>query len=68
MKIYKIKDTMAIIWFFILIILQLRGHYRVVTVLLTIGMILDLIISVTDFGDHDLDLSSVFRSNSEKII
>ena len=59
---------MAIFWFFILIILQLRGHYHVVTVLLTIGMILDLIISVTDFGDRDLDLSSVFRSNSEKII
>ncbi len=68
MKIYKIKDTMAILWFFIIILLQLRGHYHVVTVLLTIGMILDLIISVTDFGDHDLDLSSVFRSNSEKII
>lgn len=68
MKIYKIKDTMAILWFFIIILLQLRGHYRVVTFLLTIGMILDLIISVTDLGDHDLDLSSVFRSNSEKII
>ena len=48
MKLYKIKDTIAIGWFFILLLLLHYKYYTVVTVLLTMGMLADLLITLTD--------------------
>lgn len=54
MKIYKIKDTMAIFWFFIICILQYNKYYKTVLFLLFLGMIGDLVISVTNIGDSNI--------------
>jgi hypothetical protein len=54
MKLYKLKDTIAIFWFFILIILQYYKKYTLVSMLLTLGMLGDLFVSVTDIGDIEL--------------
>ena len=54
MKLYKIKDTIAIGWFIILIYLLNNKYYKVVTVLLIFGMLADLIITITDIGDTDI--------------
>jgi len=54
MKVYKLKDTMAIFWFFIICILQYNKYYNTVLFLLSIGMIGDLVISVTDVGDKNI--------------
>lgn len=54
MKLYKIKDTFAIFWFFILIILQYNKKYNVVIILLTIGMLADLLVTVTDIGELNI--------------
>lgn len=54
MKIYKIKDTMAIFWFFIICILQYNKYYKTVLLLLFLGMIGDLVISVTNIGDSNI--------------
>ena len=48
MKIYKIKDTIAIFWFLILCILQYNKYYNTVLCMLFIGMLGDLIISVSN--------------------
>lgn len=54
MKIYKIKDTVAIFWFFIICILQYNKYYKTVLLLLFLGMIGDLVISVTNIGDSNI--------------
>ena len=63
MKLYKIKDTLAIFWFFILIILQYNKKYNVVIILLTIGMLGDLFVTATDIGE----LNIVFLNKKSKI-
>ena len=63
MKLYKIKDTLAIFWFFILIILQYNKKYNVVIILLTIGMLADLFVTATDIGE----LNIVFLNKKSKI-
>ena len=54
MKLYKIKDTLAIFWFFILIILQYNKKYKVVIILLTTGMLADLLVTSTDIGELNI--------------
>ena len=55
MKLYKIKDGSAgIIWFPLLILLQLQKKYKVVTCLLAIGMLMDIIITFSDIGNYDI--------------
>ena len=56
MKLYKIKDTIAIGWFFILLLLLHYKYYTVVTVLLTMGMLADLLITLTDMGDTEIEI------------
>ena len=54
MKIYKIKDTIAIFWFFFICILQYNKYYNTVLFLLFLGMLGDLVISVSNIGDCDM--------------
>ena len=56
MKLYKLKDIIAVFWFFIIILLQYNKYYTIVIILLTIGMICDLIISLTDIGNKNIKL------------
>ena len=56
MKVYSLKDTLAIFWFFILIILQYKKKYTLVIILLTIGMITDLFVSVTNIGEMEVNI------------
>ena len=56
MKVYRLKDTLAIFWFFILIILQYKKKYTLVIILLTIGMIADLLVSVTNIGEMEVNI------------
>ena len=56
MKVYRLKDTLAIFWFFILIILQYKKKYTLVIILLTIGMIADLFVSVTNIGEMEVNI------------
>ena len=73
MKLYKIKDTFAIFWFFILIILQYNKKYNVVIILLTIGMLADLLVTVTDIGELNIVFLNkkvsltILLSNNKKI-
>ena len=55
MKVYKLKDTLAIFWFFIIAMLQYKRYYKTVLFLLVIGMFADLVISVSDIGDKDVN-------------
>ena len=55
MKLYKIKDAIAIFWFFIILILQYKKYYNTVLILLFIGMILDLIITISQIGEIKVD-------------
>lgn len=54
MKIYKIKDTIAIFWFFFICILQYNKYYNTVLFLLFLGMLGDLVISVSNIGDSNI--------------
>jgi hypothetical protein len=45
---------MAIFWFFIICILQYNKYYKTVLLLLFLGMIGDLVISVTNIGDSNI--------------
>lgn len=54
MKIYKLKDTVAIFWFFVICILQHKKYYNLVLGLLFIGMLGDLMISITNIGNLDI--------------
>lgn len=65
MKIYKFKDTAAIFWFFIICILQYKKYYNIVLGLLFIGMIGDLIISVTNVGN--IDINNMINEYNAKI-
>ena len=65
MKIYKFKDTAAIFWFFFICILQYKKYYNVVLGLLFIGMIGDLIISVTNVGN--IDINNMINEYNAKI-
>ena len=56
MKVYRLKDTLAIGWFFILIILQYKKKYTLVIILLAIGMIADLFVSVTNIGGMEVNV------------
>ena len=56
MKLYKLKDKLAIFWFFILLCLQYNKYYKVVMLLLFIGMIFDLIITITNIGEFRIPL------------
>ena len=55
MKVYKVKDTIAILWFFIIILFQYNKYYNTVLVLLTLGMLCDLMVCITNAGDVDID-------------
>jgi hypothetical protein len=55
MKLYQIKDAMAVFWFFIILILQYKKYYNTVLILLFIGMILDLIITISQIGEIKVD-------------
>jgi|COG998Drversion2_1049125.scaffolds.fasta_scaffold3844660_1 hypothetical protein len=55
MKLYKIKDAIAVFWFFIILILQYKKYYNTVLILLFIGMILDLIITISQIGEIKVD-------------
>ena len=55
MKVYKLKDSIAILWFVALAFLQYNKYYRVVMILLIFGAAGDLIISVTNIGDTSID-------------
>ena len=55
MKIYKVKDTIAIFWFFVICILQYNKYYNTVLILLFFGMIGDLVISITNIGDVNIN-------------
>ena len=55
MKPYKIKDAIAVFWFFIILILQYKKYYNTVLILLFIGMILDLIITISQIGEIKVD-------------
>jgi len=59
MKLYKLKDTMAVPWFFILSYLQYNKYYKTVMWLLVIGGLLDLMISITELGEEEIDLKSL---------
>jgi hypothetical protein len=65
MKLYRLKDTIAIFWFFILIILQYKKRYTLVIILLSFGMLADLFISVTDIGELEVNtqLSSLVHDS-----
>jgi len=54
MKLHKIKDSVAVGWFIIIIILLYYKNNKVVIGLLTIGLLGDLFISLTDIGDRDI--------------
>ena len=54
MKLYKLKDTIAIFWFFIIIFLLYKKNNSLVIFLLFIGMLLDLVITITDIGDIEI--------------
>ncbi len=55
MKLYKIKDAIAVFWFFIIVILQYKKYYNTVLIFLFIGMILDLIITISQIGEIKVD-------------
>jgi hypothetical protein len=55
MKLYKIKDAIAVFWFFIILILQYKKYYNTVLIFLFIGMILDLIITISQIGEIKVD-------------
>ena len=55
MKLYKIKDAIAVFWFFIIVILQYKKYYNTVLILLFIDMILDLIITISQIGEIKVD-------------
>jgi hypothetical protein len=54
MKLHKIKDSVAVGWFIIIIILLYYKNNKVVIGLLTIGLLGDLFISLTDIGDTEI--------------
>ena len=54
MKLYKIKDALAVVWFFVLAILQDKKYYKTVLYLLFIGMLMDLIITFSNIGDINI--------------
>ncbi len=54
MKVHKLKDTLAIFWFFVIVILQYNKYYNSVMYLLVIGMLGDLIVATTNIGDTDI--------------
>ena len=55
MKVYKLKDSIAILWFIVIALLQYKKYYRMVMILLLFGAVGDLIISVTNIGDTIID-------------
>ena len=55
MKLYKLKDSIAILWFVALAFLQYNKYYRFVMILLIFGAVGDLIISATNIGDTRID-------------
>ncbi len=59
MKLYKLKDGMAIIWFIAIILLQYYKYYITVIVLLTIGMLFDLAVVTTNIGSIDISTGSI---------
>ncbi len=62
MKLYQIKDAIAIFWFFIILILQYKKYYNTVLILLFVGMLLDLIITVSQIGEIKVEnLLNFFR-------
>ena len=67
MKLYKLKDTMAVPWFFILSYLQYNKYYKTVMWLLVIGGLLDLMISITELGEEEIDLKSLIIFKNKPI-
>ena len=56
MKLFKLKDTIAVLWFFILAYLQYNKYYNSVMSLLIIGGLIDLIVSKTQIVEYDIDI------------
>ena len=48
-------QAIAVFWFFIIVILQYKKYYNTVLILLFIGMILDLIITISQIGEIKVD-------------
>ena len=56
MKLYKLKDTVAIFWFLILVFLQYNKYYNTVLVLLALGALGDFLVSVTNIGEKEINI------------
>ena len=56
MKVHKLKDTVAIFWFFVIALLQYNKYYTTVMALLFMGMLGDFIIATSDIGDEDINI------------
>jgi len=54
MKLYKIKDAFAILWFLILILLQHYKYYKLVTIFLLSSLLTDLVFTITDIGAYSV--------------
>lgn len=57
MKLYKLKDCIAIFWFIIIIYLIKLNKIQLVIGFLSLGALFDLIIVMTDLGKKDLFIS-----------
>ena len=57
MKLHKLKDSIAIFWFIIIIYLIKLNKKQLVIGLLSLGAILDLIIVISDLGQKDIFIS-----------
>ena len=57
MKLYKLKDSIAIFWFIIIIYLIKLNKIQLVIGFLSLGALFDLIIVMTDLGKKDLFIS-----------
>ena len=49
-RLYQMKDGLAVVWFLVLAYLQHNKQYKLVMVLLLLGALADLIFSLTNIG------------------
>ena len=56
MKLYKIKDSSAVLWFIVIIYLIKLRKLELVVFLLALGALGDLIIVVTDIGNMEISI------------
>ena len=67
MKLFKLKDTIAVLWFFILAYLQYNKYYNSVMCLLVIGGLLDLLVSITQIGEVEINIENGLKQLSINI-